>query len=78
MIPNENSIAQHVIQNKNGITKHVNVNAKKIISVKKIIVGIPAYAFLRIVSIYKDFKYFRYLKYLKIRYYKCCITIELI
>ena len=33
-----------------GIIKHVSVNVKIIISMKKIIVGILAYAFMRIVS----------------------------
>ena len=47
MIVNANSIAQHAVQIKNGIIKHVNVN----VSVKKIIVGIPAHAFVRITSI---------------------------
>ena len=42
---NANSIAQHVIQNKNEIIKYVNVN------VKIIVVEILAHAFLRIVSI---------------------------
>ena len=32
----ENAIVQHVIQIKNGITKHVNVNVKIIVSAKKI------------------------------------------
>ena len=40
-----------VIQIKNGIIKHVNMNVKNIISVKKIIVGILAHAFVRLVSI---------------------------
>ena len=35
-----NPIVQHVIQIKNGIIKHVNVNVKVIVSAKKIIVGI--------------------------------------
>ena len=51
MILNENLIEQHEIQNKNGTTKHVNGNVKMIISVKKIISGILAHVFLRIVSI---------------------------
>ena len=33
-----NSIVQHLIQSKNGIIKHVDVNVKIIVSVKKIIV----------------------------------------
>ena len=42
---NANLIVQHVIQIKNGIIKHVNVNVKIIISAKKIIVGILAHVF---------------------------------
>ena len=48
---NANSIAQHVIQIQNGIIKHVNVNVKIIVSAKKIVVGILAHIFVRIVSI---------------------------
>ena len=51
MIVNENLIEQHVIQKKNGITKHVNGNLKIIIIVKKMISGTLAHVFLRIVSI---------------------------
>ena len=51
MIVNANSIVQHVIQIKNGIIKHLNVNVKIIMSAKKIIVGILANVFVRIVSI---------------------------
>ena len=51
MIVNANSIAQHVIQIKNEIIKHANVNVKIIISVKKIIVGVLVHVFVRIVSI---------------------------
>ena len=40
---NANLIVQHVIQIKNGIIKHVNVNVKIIISAKRIIVGILAH-----------------------------------
>ena len=39
MIVNANLIVQHVIENKNGTIKHVNVNVKIIVSVKKIIDG---------------------------------------
>ena len=46
-----NSIVQHVIQIKNGIIKHVNMNVKIIVSAKKIIVGILIHVFVRIVSI---------------------------
>ena len=42
VIVNANSIVQYVIQIKNGIIKHVNVNVKFIISVTKIIIGILA------------------------------------
>ena len=35
VIVNANSIVQHVIQIKNGIIKHVNVNVKIIVSAKK-------------------------------------------
>ena len=46
MIVNANSIVQHEIQNKNGITKHVNMHVKTIISANKIVVGILAYLFV--------------------------------
>ena len=38
VIVNTNSVVQFVIQNKNGIIKHVNVNVKIVISVKNITV----------------------------------------
>ena len=41
----------HVIQNKNGIIKHVRVNVKIIKSEKKIIAGMLSHVFVRIVSI---------------------------
>ena len=44
-------IVQHVIQIKNGITKYVNVNVKSIVYVKKILVGILAQVFVRMISI---------------------------
>ena len=50
VIVNANSIVQHVIQKKNGIIKHVNVNVKVIKSVKKILLGILAHVFVRIVN----------------------------
>ena len=50
MIVNANSTLQHVIQIKNEMIKHVNVNEKITISAKKIIVGVLAHAFLTIVS----------------------------
>ena len=51
MIVNENSIVQYVIQIKNGIKKHANVNVKIIVSAKKIIVGMVPHVFVRIISI---------------------------
>ena len=48
---NSNSIVQRAIRIKNGIIKHVNVNVKIIVSAKKIIVGILAHVFVRVVSI---------------------------
>ena len=48
---NENSIAQHVIQIKNGIMKPVNASVKIIVSAKKIIAGIRAHVFVRLASI---------------------------
>ena len=53
MTVNANSIVQQVIQIKNGIIKHVSVNVKIIISEKKVLVGILAHVFVRIVSIHK-------------------------
>ena len=50
VIVNANSIVQHVIQIKNGIIKHVNVNVKTIVSPKKIIAGILVHALLRTAS----------------------------
>ena len=51
VIVNAISVVQHVIQIKNRIMKHVNVNVKIIINTKKIIVGILAHVFVRIESI---------------------------
>ena len=51
MIVNANSIKKQVIQIKNGILKLFNVNLKILISIKKVIVGIPAQVFVRTVSI---------------------------
>ena len=45
MIVNVNSTVQHVIQIKNGIIKHFNVNVKIIVSAKKIKVEILAHVF---------------------------------
>ena len=42
-----NSIVQHVIQIKSGITKHVNVNVKIIIRAQKVIVEILADVFVK-------------------------------
>ena len=49
MIVNANSIVQYVIKIKNGIINHVNV--KIIVRAKKIIVGILAHVFVRVLSI---------------------------
>ena len=51
VIVNANSIEQYVIKIKNGIIKHVNVNVKIVVRAKKIIFGIQARVFVRIVSI---------------------------
>ena len=51
MIVNANLIVQHVIQIKNRIMIIVNINVKNIAPVKKIIVGILAHIFVRIVAI---------------------------
>ena len=52
LIVNAHSIVQHVTRIKDGIIKHVNVNVKITVNEKKkIIVGILAHAFLRIVNI---------------------------
>ena len=64
-IVNTNSIVQHAIKNKNGIIKHVNVNVKIITSAKKIIFGILAHAFVRIVSIWKVFLILQWLSMMK-------------
>ena len=45
VISNANSIVEHVIQVKNGITKYVNASVKIIVCAQKIIVGILAYVF---------------------------------
>ena len=50
---NASSKVQYVIQFKNGIKKHVDVNAKIILSVKKIIVRMLAQAYVKIASIWK-------------------------
>ena len=51
VIVNANSVVQYVIQIKNGIIKHVNVNVRIIVSAKKITFGILPHVFVRIVSI---------------------------
>ena len=51
VIVSTNWIVKHVVQIKNGILKHVNVNIKINVSAKKIIVGILAHVFVRIVRI---------------------------
>ena len=51
VIANTKSIVQNLIRIKNGITKYVNVNVKISVSAKKIIVGIQAHVFVKIVSI---------------------------
>ena len=50
MIVDATSIVQYLIQVKNGIIKHVNVNVNIIVNVKKI-VEIQTHVFVRIVSI---------------------------
>ena len=49
-IINGRLIVQHIVQNKNEIIKHVNVNIEIIISAEKIIVRILVHVSLRIVS----------------------------
>ena len=54
MIVNASSIVQHLIQNKNRIIKHVKYECKNLkifVSEKKIIVGILAHIYVRIVII---------------------------
>ena len=51
VIVNGNSIVQHIIQITNGILINVNLSLKSAISAKKIIAGILAHVFVRIVSI---------------------------
>ena len=50
MIVNANSLV-HVTQIENEIVINVNVSVKSIVHAKKIIVGIVAHVFMRIVSI---------------------------
>ena len=51
VIVNANSSVQYVIQIKNETIKHTNLNVKIIVSAKKIIVGILAHVFVKMVSI---------------------------
>ena len=53
VIVNTNSIVPYIIQTKNEIIKHVNMNVNVIVSAKKVIVGILAHALVRIASISK-------------------------
>ena len=46
VIVNANSIVQHVIQVKNGIMKHVNVNVKINVHARKIIAVILGHVFV--------------------------------
>ena len=50
MIVNLNSIVQHVIQIKYGIMKHVKVSVKNIVHAEKILIGILAHVFVRMLS----------------------------
>ena len=50
VLVNANSIVQHVIQIKNGMKKHVSVNANILVSAKKIKVRILADVFLSIID----------------------------
>ena len=54
MIVDVNSIVKHVTQIINGMKKGFNVSVKVIIGAKKIIVGILAHIFLKIVSTSKS------------------------
>ena len=47
VLVNVNSIAEYVIQIKNGVIKQVNVDVKVIVSAEKVIVGILAHVFVR-------------------------------
>ena len=66
VIANVNSMVQPVIQNKNGIIKHVNGNVKIILNAKKIRVGILPHVFRRIVSIEKVLLMLQWLSVLKL------------
>ena len=47
-------MVQFVIQIKNLIIKQVNVNVKTFVSAKKIIIGILAHVFVKVISILKS------------------------
>ena len=51
MIVNANSMVYHILRIKNGIMKQVNVSAKVIVHAKKIIVGILAHVFVKMMII---------------------------
>ena len=51
VIAEANSLVQHVIKIKNRITKHVNVSIKFFVSARKVIVGILAHVFVRMINI---------------------------
>ena len=51
MIVNENSVVEHSIHIKNGIMINVNASVKNIVRAKRIIVGIIAHVFVKMVSI---------------------------
>ena len=48
---NTNSIVRYVIESKSGLIKHVNENIRIVKSVKRILVGILAQVFAKIISI---------------------------
>ena len=50
VIVNANSIVLHVSQIQNWITKHVNLNVKIIVHIRKIIAGLLGHVFVRIVT----------------------------
>ena len=58
VIVNANLIVQHVIENKNGTIKQVNVNVKIIVKCEKNYWWKLAHVFVRITSILKSYLYF--------------------
>ena len=50
MVVNANSTLQHVIQIKNGMMKHANVNVKTFKCATKILVGILESVFVKMVN----------------------------